>query len=359
MRHYEFWRASLFLAAALAWVGCSETGSPLQNDAASDVSGSNSMQSIDLDAAFGGLAYDDEAEGFGDAQLVAEAKRESDDALTGAGQDTVGHDRRGELQQIWLKIEWGRLDGRPLGDPARDENGFEPIDWSGTASVDTGLIVLQRTLWFETPFDHRLPRTSRRSVGWVSHTGPHKDGIILCILTPPATLRDVEGTLTFATGPVTQSFAFSQLRAGVDLLIESGIEGNAVSIVASADRPRHCRGGFVAGYWQLQRDSEREHGWFRSRFVHQGGQLAGYMAGRFGLNAAGERVFAGKLIGPGGQIRGLVAGHYKWNEDGGGSFEGRWVNRRGTRLGSVAGRFRSGEGGAGHMHGVWAENCSE
>ena len=357
MKRIHPWHVVPLLAAAVWMAGCSQSSDPLEADSTDDISGANSMQAIDLDENYGGLAFSDEAEGFGDAQLVSEAQRESDDLLTGAALDTIGGDRAGWLQPIWLKIEWGRLDGLPIGDPARDAAVFDPVDWSGTASVDTGLVNLTRTLWFEYPMDHRLPRTSRRSFGWVSQTGPHKDGILLCILTPRATLGAVEGHLTFTTGPLTQTFSFAELRAGVDLLVGTSIEGNSVSFVSAAGRPERCPGGFLAGYWRMRAGDEHDGGWFRSRVIDQSGHLVGFLAGRFGVNTAGAHVFAGKLIGPGGQVRGLAAGHYELADDGSGTFEGRWVNREGRRLGLLKGRFLTREDGSGHMHGIWAQDC--
>jgi hypothetical protein len=235
------------------------------------------------------------------------------------------------------------------------------VDWSGTASVDTGMVVLKRTLWFEYPRDHRLPRDSRRSFGWVSHTGPHKDGILFCILNPPTTsaLAPLDGVFKFATGPLTQSFSFAELRAGLDKILPTDIDGNSVSIVSGVERPERCPGGFLAGYWRFRPGDEHGGGGFRARVVNQRGHLIGFLAGRFGLNAAGEQVFAGKLIGLGGHIRGLVAGHYELADDRSGSFEGAWVNRAGTRLGTLKGRFRTREDGAGHMQGVWEANCQD
>ncbi|HEX9640503.1 MAG TPA: hypothetical protein VGB13_04245 [Candidatus Krumholzibacteria bacterium] len=351
------------LAGALFATGCSEQVDPTAS-AANDIGGSNELETIDLDLEYGGLSYTNESLAFGDELLKAEAELEDSRAADeDEGDDLAQADpdlRHPDAVRIYLRAMWGRLDGRPEGDSERNSDAYERVDWGGTLSVDNGVIMLKKTILFEPPTDYRLPRDDRQVLGWASMTGPHMDGVLVCIAARPNDAGELEGSVSFQTGPLSVRFALADLE-GLDEVLETEIEGNSVSFVAFTERPRVCPQGFLGGYWQSRVDDEHGGGWFRGRVMVESGRLRGYVAGRFGVNEAGEHVFHGKFINRDGQILGLLRGHYEPSGDavGMGSFAGHWANRNGDHVGVLAGRYSSiPDRGAGFFHGMWKEICN-
>jgi hypothetical protein len=350
------------LAAALFAMGCSEQVDPTASSA-DDISGNNDMESIDLDLQYGGLSFSDEDAAFGDELLKAEADLEELRAdEEDEGDELIRDDPSlggSDAVRIYLRVLWGRLDGRPEGDVSRDELAGERVDWAGGMSVDNGAILWRKTILFERLTDYRLPRDDRQVIGWASMTGPHMDGVLVCVVAKPNEEGVLEGSLNFRTGPLSRSFPLSDLDE-LDEVFPTEIDGNSVSFTAFTDRPQRCHSGFLGGYWQSRVDDEHGGGWFRGRVTNEHGRLRGYMAGRFGINAEGNRVFRGKFIGGQGHVLGLLGGVYEPAGDGSGmgSFRGRWVNRNGDVMGVLMGRYESIPGhGAGFFHGRWQENC--
>ena len=349
------------LAALFLTTGCGNESAPLA-DNGDDISGTETMDTLDLDKAYGGLAYTDEDAAFGDEILLADAADE-DRAFADDDESEVldDDDDPARYQRTYLRVVWGKLDGRPEGDASRDlTHDCEPVIWDGSLTLSEGAIAAKRLLLFERPADHRIPRDSRQTFAWASRTCPHVDGVVVCILSLPGDDGSLPGEITFATGPLTQTFAIADLD-GLDEKVSVDDAGNAVSFVGFSDRPERCPMGFVAGYWQKHANDERDGGWFRGRLSTANGHLRAYILGRFGVNSEGEKVFAGKIINRGGQILGLVGGTYEpsGEEDGLGSFSGRWVNRSGSHQGVIMGRYETKpERGAGFFHGKWEERCS-
>jgi hypothetical protein len=353
----------ILLAAALFATGCSSQVDPTAS-ASDDISGNNDMETIDLNAEYGGLSFTDDTPAFGDELLKAEAElEESRAADEDEGDELASADpdlRHPDAVRIYLRVMWGRLDGRPEGDGERDTASFERVDWGGTLSVDNGVIMLKKTILFEPLTDYRLPRDDRQSLGWASMTGPHKDGVLVCIAARPNDEGMLEGSVAFETGPKSVRFSLADLD-GLEEVLETEIEGNSVSFVAFTERPFECPRGFLGGYWQSGVNDEHGGGWFRGRVMTAGGRLRGYMAGRFGINDAGEHVFRGKFINREGHILGLMRGHYEpaADGDGMGAFRGHWANRNGEHRGVLGGRYESLPGmGAGFFHGMWKEHCA-
>jgi len=195
------------------------------------------------------------------------------------------------------------------------------------------------------------------SVEWESQTGPHFDGVLVCIFARLDADGVPEGSLSCKTGPLTHTFRLSELD-GLDLKFDTELEGNAVSFVGFTRRPNPCPQGFLAGYWQRHQDDEHGGGWFRGRLSNPDGRTRAFIAGRFGVNDAGENVFRGKVIGWRGNILGLVGGHYVPDDESGGHFMGRWVTRNREHHGNLKGRYESIPGrGAGFFQGVWEKIC--
>jgi hypothetical protein len=364
-RNSFFW-LSLVAAFALLAAGCSGD-SALTNSGDGDIGGTNNMENVDLNASYGGLEFTDESEGFGDTSLMSDALMAEDSSLAVADEDSLVEDDptldRPEIRRTYVRILWGQLDGMPE-DSVRTTLAPEMrMDWTGSVSVSEGAIALTRVIRFERPIDHRLPRTDRQSVGWVSHTGPHFDGILVSIFSRPDSNGVIGGELTFRTGPLTQSFSIAELN-GLDQVVPVDDLGNAVSFASRVvDHRVDCGEGFLAGHWRNTPDRDDGNGGvFRGLVLNARNHPIGFLMGRYGINDAGERVFAGKFIARNGRIRGLVEGSWepRGDEPGMGTFAGHWALRNGDRVGGLRGEYKSlGEGGQGFFHGQWAEACAE
>ncbi len=364
--HRLFW--ATFLIGTVALGGCGDDAG-VTGTANDDISGAATLADADLDAEYGDLAYSDEAEAFGDTELLAaamiddaELAVDDEDSLT--DEDPTLADP--QMRRTYVRILWGQLDGD--FDPERtDTEAYVRTDWSGDVKVSDGAVFLKRTILFERPFDHRLPRASRDSLAWVSHTGPHFDGILICVLS-----RVVDGVpqgeLSFETGPFTTTIPVAELD-GLDRHVIVDDLGNAVAMLGRAQDQQVCGKGFLGGFWRAGEDRPEtaaiEMGGFRGRFMGQNGGVRGFLAGVYGLNSAGERVLVGKYIGRDGRVRGLIRGTWEPAADaeGMGSFQARWVNRNGAHLGVLMGRYLSHEAdsmrpGDGFFEGVWEEICS-
>lgn len=353
-----------FLGAVLLTVaGCSDDARLTSSDG-DDVAGTNSLEEIDLDQSYGGLDYDDEPEAFGDAELLAEWDRAEDLSAEIAEADSLVDTDPGlaapDVRRTYLRILWGQLDGMP-----RDSLGTalpaQRVDWSGKLSVSEGAVAFARLIRFEQPFDHRLPRSDRQTLEWVSHTAPHFDGILVCVLSRPDSTGAIGGELSFRTGPFSQKFDVAELD-GLDEIHEVDELGNAISFTARTVEPgRRCASGFLAGFWHAAPETAPfDGGILRGLVLSESGRVTGFLKGRYGIDAQGDRVFAGKLIGRQGRVRGLVEGTWMPAADGRGmgSFQGHWAVRSGVHVGQLRGQYESrGEGGMGFFHGQWAELC--
>jgi hypothetical protein len=296
----------------------------------------------DLESASGGYTSTDEPVAFGDPEVASIATLEvSQPAFADA--DSMPGD-----STFAVRILWGQLQGK--------RDAVTPMDWTGQVSIDRGRLGLLHTIAFEFPGDHLvMPRPDARTLGFVSHTLPHFDGLLLVVREAPG---DTPTELRLETASFEGSWSLADL-AGRGIVVPVGDEGNAVSIdVAPLVRPA-CPNGFARGGW-LVREGER--GVFRGLLVTPGGLPAGHIRGHFGVNEAGERVWFAKLIGPYGRLLGLARGTWTPSEDPtvpGGRFAGRIESRLGP--GEIAGRYlpgREGENAAlGFFEARWHLAC--
>ncbi len=356
------------LVLGLALTGCSEDTNDPMAAGDDDVTGTESMQTIDLDQQYGGLAYTDEAEGFGDTELVSAAMVEDEAALAEGDEDSLTDDDPSladpQMRRTFVRILWGQLDGD--FDPETVSSApTAGLDWSGSLKVSEGVVALKRTILFERPFDHRLPRAERDSLAWTSRTGPHYDGVLVCVL---SRVEDgvAPGELVLETPQFRTTLTIDTLD-GYDEIVRVDAAGNAVLIQARVQDQRYCGEGFVTGFWKGIEDRPEtdavEMGAFRGRYVGRSGATTGFLMGVYGLNSQGERVMAGKYIGRGGRVKGLIRGTWEPAADaeGAGSFQARWVNRNGMHLGTVLGRYlenEENEAGDGFFEGRYEEICS-
>lgn len=364
-------------AAALLWIlavglaGCGNDGDPTGTN---DV-GVDDYDAMDMNEAYGGLTATDEQPAFGDAEVeqIAAEDRDaaSDDPLqtdpeVAAYEDDLSDPAAPDSLRPTItavKLTWGRLDG-PLADAAESD---EPTDWSGMFRVDRGLVVVRRLILFERPRDHLVrPRIDRRTVSWVSHTGPHYDGLIVEIIEPPV-LPDSPGDgppLPNMVHLVTPRVSFDLPVAdldGIDRTDTIDDQGDALRVeghLVTGDEL--CPKGFLSGIWMPDPATEAtDDGYFKGRWVSVWGVVRGFVRGRYGVNDAGEQVFFGKYIGNAGRFRGLISGNWESADaNGHGRFQGRWVDAAETVEGLLGGDYiHVPERPGGFFSGRWATLC--
>ncbi len=291
-----------------------------------------------LTAEYGGYEFTPEKPAFDDpafAQIDAEEQAVQVEAM----------DLASLRDAIVLRIQWGQLRGNPEVE--------QTTDWSGRMAITSGGIAVLRTIAFEAPGDHLLPRENRQVVGFVSHTRPHFDGLLLAIHPGEA----AEISFGMETGPFTHRWSLEELR-GIQTVIPVDDLGNAVAIEAIAFDPA-CPNGFVRGHW-VQRDATR--GVFRALWATELGRVVGTIRGHFGVNDAGEHVWFGKIIGQDGRVLGLARGQWVPSAElPGGTFAGHWVAENRELRGAVHGHYlpvRSDtRSTGGFLSGKWRTDC--
>jgi hypothetical protein len=343
MRSATLFVRVLAVGLPLTWlVGCDPvTDSP--QDASN--SGTAWEQSTNLTSEYGGYDFTAEPPAFGDPEVQAIGAEES---------PVVVSDPESLATQnaFALRILWGQL--------RTNRDAQQVTDWSGRITVTSGGFAVLRTIAFEYPGDHLLlPRENRQTLGFVSHTRPSFDGLLLLVRDP----GDPTATLRFETGPFTGSWTFAELR-DIDTVIPVDAVGNAVALQGiPADSVATCPNGVVRGRWR-ERDGER--GVFRGLWATAFGRPVGHIRGHFGVNDQGERLWFGKIIDRDGLVIGLARGTWEPSTDParpGGAFSGHWMGRGGERQGGVAGHFMAAReteyGVAGYFQGRWRTACDE
>ncbi|RMF57553.1 MAG: hypothetical protein D6743_18835 [Calditrichaeota bacterium] len=327
------------LLAALALSACSS------NQATEALTGGD--ENLSLDKEFGGFGGGDESPGFGDPELMNDSPEDAQVSDVIADEPAVidAMSSDSPVKAFFLRITWGLLEG--------DSSATEVIDWSGSAEVSRGTLLVLRTIRFEGNDFVHLPRDSRQKVEFTSQTKRHFDGLLLAIIDNDTTASDTDatdGTFTFVAGSFSKVLNFSELDS-LDLLEPVGDMGNEVSIVTRAKDIVPFAGGFFAGRWVKTR---RDGGEFKGRWINSLGTNTGFLRGIWGINRFGNKVFKGKYISANGEFRGLLAGQWTFTRgDRAGVFEGRWVNRQHKTVGRLKGHFRTGRAGdrRGHFEG--------
>lgn len=351
MKRLPLFLLMLFVITSMAWVaGCRSPQLP----AADTGDLMTRVENPDLNDPYGGYNMKDEAPGFGDPSLVAdygdEAVRDYPDPFAN-DRDVTLTDHAG--RRIFLMITWGNLE--------RDSTIQRATDWSGSLSVDPGILVLKRVIRFE-PGDNILPRTQRDLLEWESKTQGGVDGILVRVVPRPVptavdTTIDSSSTyIRFSTAPVKVEFTLDQLP-GLHRVITLP-DGNAVAFNAVKVPMSGCPHGFLHGGWFNH--PERPGGRFHGRWASADGNVRGILKGVYGVNDSGERVLFGKMIGADGRFEGIVRGTWAPDPgiDNGGWFRGRWVDRRLRIKGELKGHWqRSQHCNGGFFRGEWVMNC--
>ena len=374
--------ALMAMMALLVWgaSGCSESsGVTGETEVAID-----DYDGMDMDKSNGGLTMTDETADFGDAYFEETAylyeDADAEDPLEDVDPELVSEvaDYEAELVEgdpadparptiTVVRLLWGQLDG----DVADIDDGFdEVLDWSGMLRVDRGIAVVRRVILFERPWDSLVrPRIDRHTAAWISHTGPHYDGLLVEII-EPAVQPDASGELPpanvlhLSTPQISLDIPMSEVD-GLDETYPVDDFGNALSIeghyLSDVDL---CPKGFLSGVWVADPlvDAEGEvvaDGYFKGRWMSIWGRVKGLLRGRYGVNDMGENVFFGKYVARNGQFRGLLSGTYgPTGEPGHGAFEGRWINEAETVVGVLGGRYvRIEDRPGGFFAGRWATLC--
>lgn len=325
---YFFWVLSLL--AMVVFTACSG------DNQLTDPDGTSGTEETSLNLEFGGYETNDEQVAFGDTELLIETENEVEVSDTYATDAIVTDALRSDSTDhrvFVLRATWGYLHG--------DSTETEVTDWSGSAEVSKGTLVVLKTVRFESNDFVHLPRTSRRLVEFTSQTKPHFDGLVLAIIDHGAS--DLEGTFTLNAGAFTKTLNFSELDS-LELIEPVGGEGQEVSIVSHSRDVRPFNGGFLSGKWIKTRP---DGGIFRGRWISSLGTSAGYVRGIWGINDFRNKVFKGKYISVNGDFRGLLAGQWSYTRgsENAGVFSGRWVNRDRQLVGTLRGHFKTGRVG--------------
>jgi hypothetical protein len=358
MKRIALYGLALVAVAAMTWVaGCSTPGDP------ADTSGTNLDDIINRDEnpnlndSFGGYNMKDDVPAFADEQLAREETGDVDYDDPFAQATDIRTLETSDRRQLFLMITWGNLH--------RDSTITGPTDWSGSLSVDNGVVLLKRTIAFEMG-DHIVPRTQRDLLEWKSQTYLGGDGILVKVhpapvpvlsnVAVPDTVDSSSVVIHFETTPLSVEFTLAQLP-GLNRVVTLP-DGNAVSFTAVEQLPGRCPHGLMQGVWRNH--PEREGGVFRGRWATADGSVRGFMKGIYGTNDAGDRVFYGKMIDENGRFEGIMRGvwgnHAGMN---GGWFAGRWVDRNLKIRGELKGEWRrSDRCHGGFYRARWAMNCN-
>lgn len=298
----------------------------------------------DLNSAYGGYTFTDEAADFGDAEMKAVVDAEVAE-LPAAEADTIP-----EPHAVAVRIVWGQLELNP--------EATEVIDWSGSLSVDAGRLAGLRKLAFEGPQDHLVrPRPDPRTIVFVSRTRPSFDGLLVLVHAHPDSAQPT--SITLQTGPLTHTWMLADLDSTPMVMPVDGA-GNAVAITLLPLGNQECAQGFVRGMW-VRRQAER--GVLYAAWVGDLGRPHGVLRGHWGVDSTGTRVWFAKIIGPHGQLIGLARGNWEPSSDPqtpGGTFAGRFAARAGGPEGEITGRYIPGPEGRrrGFLEARWRADCS-
>lgn len=357
--------------ALLIWViGCSK--SPSTTD----------LSTTDISEQFGGYTTSNEAPGFGDPTLTAEADGEvavDDNYANLPLIDSVLADPNAGLYH--LRVTWGHL--------RYDSTETDWTSWNGSLSLSYGAEVVRRLIKFEDG-DSLLPRTSRGLIEFASKTRGHFDGLAVDLYVPRQmptidstvniaidsmgdTIRTVDYdtipaapvTLAFQTGPYSRTFSLPELAA-LDTIVTLD-DSNSVSFTAVRLDHIPCPRGFLAGLWGYDSTGL---GVFKGIWIAKGGWIDGSFEGSFGLNDSGKQVFYGKWIDTNGKFQGLMRGYwadlprpdnrpraYRWAA---GWFLGGIYDGQATLLGVLGGKYWSAPSGElGFMQGRWKVGCPD
>jgi hypothetical protein len=303
---------------------------------------------------YGGYTLTNEAPGFGDPDLVSGYPDEQpfDDDMEDHPEvrNTTSHER---AKHYSLRIVWGNLGRR---DSTVSVGEDCPVtDWSGSLTVDAGVVTVRRLVRFDHGDYIVRPRPGPQEVEWVSYTQPHLDGIVFHIRhVPRPTTVDTEAAVTIRTPLYTATIPLEDLEDYREFVIYD--DCNKVSVVATETTPSRCPRGFLEGVWVAETDTS---GYFKGVWIGDRGGFTGHVRAKYTIRD-GRRVLFGKLISRSGRFEGLLKGTWTPQDAATGPdgfFEGRWVDEDLNVRGFFKGHYCLCKDGHGFFHGRWIKAC--
>ena len=289
-------------------------------------------------AAYGGYTTADEEPGFGDPVLVARHPEDTpynDDLASSPEVSNAAN--HGGAKFYMVRIVWGNIDNP---DTSETEGPCGVTDWSGSADVEGGVLIVRSLIRFEPEDRIVRPRRGSKGVDWISHTRNHVDGLLLQIIdVPDPRHKEIANSITITTPFYTGEIPFDSLATLNQVITYD--ECNKISLVGTAVERVRCPRGFLEGVWISETDTS---GHFEGAWIGDEGSLTGLVEGRYGVRDS-VQVLYGKWITPTGEFGGLLKGTWGLSDDDeedeideaapSGYFEGVWAN---ASL-EVAGRF--------------------
>lgn len=330
-------RISFSIFAVFALAGCSGA---LAGSSSEDP---NTVQSA-LELENGGMTTASESPAFADPAVQAVEGFVPDFADT---QDmTIESSKVQGAQSYHVALVWGHLPPAHDADPS--DTAPSIMNWDGAVSVAAGAIGVERTLRFDYG-DRLLPRQDAQHVGFVSHTLPHVDGLLLHVVLPP----NAQPSLHFGTKSLTTDLDLSGLAKapGGVVRLEDGRNG----LFYIGYRDDGCARGLLFGRW---RKLMPQLGSFRGVVTDTHGDRIGHVRGIWGHSPKKNAdLYFGKYISRDGDTRGLFGGQY-----GEGKFTGVWGTINPADQGVLEGYYSDGYergDGRGVFVGRWSEKCSK
>ena len=311
----------------------------------------NGVSSAALDSANGGLSpATKEAPAFGDATVEALPVMDATLAQQVDPTDpTVTMAATPGATAYRIALVWGHL-------PApHDATSVDPDpqleDWTGSVSVAVGTIGLKRTIAFDAN-DSIDPRTNAQTLGFISHTLPYVDGLLLRVVIPAGATP----TVAFTTKALSTTIDLSALAQGVGGVqrLADDVEG-----LAWVGFPEDgCARGFVHGRWVKDAPAL---GRLVGAVSDGDGELLGHVRGLWGHAPKRDAdVWFAKYIDTDGDAKGLALGKY-----GDGTFDGVWGAKDetdtvsvGTTEGFYSDGYERGDG-RGVWLGRWSAACAK
>ncbi|MBK8217249.1 MAG: hypothetical protein IPK71_26285 [Myxococcales bacterium] len=324
--------AALVTVSATGLAGCTSETTPPEPD---------QDEVAEIQAALardGGLGTGDEAPDFADPDVSGLAdfeERFADPAGALPAPPAAARTFR-------LMLVWGHLP--KAQDAAEAQTIPQKIDWSGTVSVDAGVVGVSRTLKFDDK-DAVATRTDPKVVSFTSRTYPAVDGLLLRIAVPQNAM-----TLHVRTNALTTDIDLSTLARDAGGVAPLGDGRNGLAWIGYPDAPG-CTNGFVLGHWSKLAPGV---GKLKASVLDDSGQRIGRAKGIWGYAKAKDKnVFFGKFIANEGAHRGLFGGTY-----GDGALQGAWGNRQTNEGGGLRGFYSDGYDKT-DAKGVWVGRYTE
>lgn len=330
------WMILLLVAALVVLPGCLGGG---DDDTTRSGGSSGAKDDVDWDNYYN---TGDELPGFGDDEILAMTEDDPyDDPFDSA---TKSSDTDAASEAIYLRVLWGNL--------IVDWEEQYARNYSGTITLDDGLLVIERTVRFEQRDFEIETRVDPSLVAWQSIIGPHYDGLVLRL--EPGTTNDDDNFLHLNIGPYSADFSVTEL-ADMLLLEPSGYGDDQVAIASFQGSGSSA--GFLSGHW---RDIPNHRGGiFKGKWETGSGTLYGHERCRYFPEDEGQGIIRGKYIDIDGNFMGLLQGRYeRTSEDHqAGVFSLDWLDRNYEVTGDAQGfYFKNGSAGYGFALGIWRES---